>query len=58
MNFANLSGYIESTGIAKAKLEKRANMNARLSKPTEITIYKVPKNYGLITWNGVYLTVS
>ena len=31
---------------------------AELSMTDDVTIYPIPSNYGLVTWNGSILTVS
>ena len=43
--------------IKKVGLKVDSN-TAKVNLKAETIITKVPNNYGLITWNGQYLTVS
>lgn len=58
MNCCSLKGRIEKKRFINASIEKVHTINATLSKPKIVIMYDIPSNYGLITWNGSYITVS
>lgn len=47
-------GEYEITPSAEAQIIPAGGMNLA----RDITVNPIPQNYGLITWNGSYLTVS
>lgn len=58
MNCCSLKGRIEKKRFVSGSIQKTHTINATLSKPEIVILYEIPSNYGLITWNGSYLTVS
>lgn len=50
----SLKGRISSTGSLKAKISATQQITGRLSLPEKY----IPRNYGLITWDGSVMTVS
>lgn len=45
-------------GTLNGTISKIKGIEATLSKANKVIEYKLPPNYGLITWNGRYMLIS
>ncbi len=53
-----ISVYYDGDYIVTPSAETQVLQTQGLAMRQDITINPIPSNYGLITWNGSYLTVS